>query len=206
MNLDIADGLWQAVQQGHLGIELEFRLGRMVAGHFCPNVGKAQFEKLKARLDESKSFEKFTVDTVERISERLKHVTTLSLTQGGASLPPPPEFYMHKAKLFQKDMPAPGSPYCIRCSIARETIVGPQETARYTLTRRKKRWRYKYRYWVFDLTEVVSNADVDEEESYEVEIELLDTGLMFERTMDAVAEWGLKLSGDAVAMLHSKKM
>lgn len=203
MELDIADALWKAVQQhGHLGLELEYRLGRVVGGHFCPNVGKDQFAKLKKIMDASK-FETFFIETVENIECGVKHVTTCVLTEAGLEKPPPPNYCMRKSKLFQADLAAPGSPYSIRCSVALETSLPLQPMAN-SLTRHKRRWRYRHKHWVFDLTEVVSNTDIDEEESYEVEIELLDVGLLFERTMDATAAWGLKLAGDMVAMLHSK--
>jgi hypothetical protein len=109
---------------------------------------------------------------------------------------------MTKTKVFQKDFRmTEASPYTVRCGIAVEKVV-PLTQVSSQLTRRKKRRRYVHRAaWAFDLTEVVSNTDIDTEESFEVEIELLDTGVMFERTMDAIAARGLRLVRDAMDML-----
>lgn len=105
---------------------------------------------------------------------------------------------MAKNKVFQTDFQA--AQFQVRCSIAIEKQV-PLRVVNSRLTRRKQRRRYVYKCWAFDLTEVVSNTDVDTEETYEVELELLDTGMLFERTMDSLAEWGLLLTEDMVRML-----
>ena len=200
---EIAAGLWQTTtQHGHVGLELEFRLGHVLAGgHFSPNVGKDQFAKLKAKLDAAKKFERVVaVETVEKIGNAggaaFKHVTTLGISSG----PPPPPYCMTKHKVYQKDFTVTESPYTTRCGIAMEKVV-PLVDAPTGFTRHKRRTRYIYKMWAFDLTTVVSNTDIDTEESYEVEIELLDPGLLFERTMDSIAEYGLSLVQDAVRML-----
>jgi hypothetical protein len=200
---EIAAGLWQTTtQHGHAGLELEFRLGHVLAGgHFSPNVGKDQFAKLKSKLDAAKKFERVVaVETVEKIGNAggaaFKHVTTLGISTG----PPPPPYCMTKHKVYQKDFTVTESPYTTRCGIAMEKVV-PLTEAPAGFTRHKRRTRYIYNMWAFDLTTVVSNTDIDTEESYEVEIELLDPGLLFERTMDSIAEYGLSLVQDAVRML-----
>ena len=206
---EIAAGLWQTTtQHGHIGLELEFRLGHVLAGgHFSPNVGKEQFEKLKGKLDAAKKFDTFdrvvSVETVEKIGTArgpgggaFKHVTTLGISSG----PPPPPYCMTKHKVYQKDFTVTESPYTTRCSIAMEKVV-PLTNIPTGFTRHKRRTRYVYKMWAFDLTTVVSNTDIDTEESYEVEIELIDPGLLFERTMDSIAEYGLTLIQDAVEML-----
>ena len=202
---EIAAGLWQTTtQHGHIGLELEFRLGHVLAGgHFSPNVGKDQFAKLKSKLDAAKKFERVVaVETVEKIGNAgggagaFKHVTTLGISTG----PPPPPYCMTKHKVYQKDFTVTESPYTTRCGIAMEKVV-PLVDAPTGFTRHKRRTRYIYKMWAFDLTTVVSNTDIDTEESYEVEIELLDPGLLFERTMDSIAEYGLSLVQDAVRML-----
>ena len=56
--LDIADAIWKNVQlHGHIGLELEFRLGHALPNHFSPNVGRDQFHNLKKQLDASAKFE-----------------------------------------------------------------------------------------------------------------------------------------------------
>ncbi len=205
-DLSIAEALWNACHQhGHQGLELEFRLGHVLAGgQFSPNVGRDQFTKLKACLDDSQNFEKYEVETVEKIGNGIKHVTTLHFKESSDTNPPPPSYCMSKIKVAQVDFPADGSPYTIRCSISAEDII-PVQHVHTQYTRHKKRSRYVYKkVWAFDLTEVVSNTDVDSEESFEVEIELLDSGILFECTMDHIARWGLTLVGDAIRMLRVK--
>ncbi len=84
--------------------------------------------------------------------------------------------------------------------MALERIV-PLRSVHSRLTRHKKRCRYIRNGWAIDLTEVVSNGDVDTEESFEVEIELLDTGMLFEKTMEYVVDYGLMLVNDVVGLL-----
>ena len=199
--LDIADAIWNNVQKhGHIGLELEFRLGHALPNHFSPNVGRDQFHNLKKKLDASTSFNRvLDIETVEKIGD-VKHVTTLAMSDAGTHTPPPPSFCMTKNKVFQKDVVAENTPYTIRCSLSVERIV-PLKAVNSKCTRHKKRRRYIYKCWAFDLTEVVSNTDIDTEETYEVEIELLDTGMLFERTMDSLVDWGLVLVNDVLGML-----
>lgn len=204
--LIIANGIWEAVStSGHIGMELEFRLGHVLpGGHFSPNVGKQPFLNLKAALDRSSAFDRIVdVETVEKVGDTVKHVTTLSFSDAGEPNPPPPCYCMTKTKAFQRDAAESSVPYVVRCSVSFEHIV-PLQQVPSRLTRHKRRRRYVFKCWAFDLTEVVSNTDIDTEESYEVEIELLDPGMLFERTMDSLAEWGLALVADAMALTASK--
>jgi hypothetical protein len=201
MNLEISSQLWTVANtHGHSGLELEFRLGHALA-QFTPNVGKPQFCKLKETLDASSAFKKMDIETIEKIGE-VKHVTTLSILDDNIPNPPPPSFCMTKTKVSQVEYPCENSPYTMRVSMALERIV-PLVPVRARLTRHKKRRRYIRKGWAIDLTEVVSNGDVDTEESFEVEIELLDTGLLFEKTMEYVVDYGLMLVKDVVKMLHA---
>lgn len=199
MNLEIASQLWNVANtHGHSGLELEFRLGHALA-QFTPNVGKAQFTQLKQQLDASTHFRKMDIETIEKIGE-VKHVTTLAIVDDAIPNPPPPSFCMTKTKVHQAEYPCTNSPYTMRVSMALERIV-PLISVRARLTRHKKRRRYIRKGWAIDLTEVVSNGDVDTEESFEVEIELLDTSLLFEKNMEYVVQYGLMLVKDVVHMM-----
>lgn len=201
--VDLANALWTAAHaNGHNGLEFEFRIGHMLpGGTFSSNVGKDNFARLQKRLNECPKFERVVdVETIETIGPSMKHVTTVSIADP-APMPIRPPYCMTKSKLFQKDYHA--AQFTVRCGIALEKNV-PLRVVHSRLTRRKKRRRYVYRCWAFDLTEVVSNTDVDTEETYEVELELLDTGMMFERTMDSLAEWGLLLVRDMIQMLSNE--
>jgi hypothetical protein len=202
--MEIATALWETVQaHGHVGMELEFRLGhRLPDGSFSPNVGKTQFGTLKRTLDAA-PFERIVdVETLEKISD-VKHVTTLRFSEG----PPPPVFCMVKNKQFHIDRDdTAGGPYVVRCSVAYERVVDcPPGAETASFTRYKKRTRYVYKNtWAFDLTEVTSNADVDSLETYEVEIELLDPGVLFDKTMDHIARTGLQFARDAIQIMTAK--
>lgn len=199
--MEIAGQLWNAAHDhGHTGLELEFRLGQILPGnYFSANVGKDNFNKLKSKLDAA-TFERVVdVETVETIQNTLKHVSTLSICDPqNNEQPPPPPYCMTKTKVYQTDFNAGN--FAARCAIAIERPV-PLRVVSSRFVRSKKRRRYIYRCWAFDLTEVVSNADVDTEETYEVEVELLDPGILFERTMDSVVEWGTMLVNDLAKLM-----
>lgn len=195
---NIAGELWTACNRhGHKGMELEFRLGHHLPGCFSPNVGKVPFFRLKKQMDATFPRTSY-IETIEKIGQ-VKHVSTVHLVQAGTPIPPPPPYCMTKTKVFQTDLEDLG-PYTIRVGIALEKVVS-QQTTNPRITRHKKRQRYFHKCWAFDLTEVVSNGDLDNEESYEVELELVDTGILFEKTMDFVVHWGLDLVKDVVRML-----
>lgn len=211
--MEIAGQLWNAAHDhGHTGLELEFRLGQILPGnYFSANVGKDNFNTLKSKLDAA-TFERVVdVETVETIhntlkqslkhavNQSLKHVSTLSICDPqNNEQPPPPPYCMTKTKVYQTDFNAGN--FAARCAIAIERPV-PLRVVSSRFVRSKKRRRYIYRCWAFDLTEVVSNADVDTEETYEVEVELLDPGILFERTMDSVVEWGTMLVNDLAKLM-----
>lgn len=200
---ELADALWtNANQHGHKGLEMEFRFGHVLpGGHFSTNIGKTAFETLRATFDAIQTFERvINVETIEKIAD-VKHVTTLGILENKTVQPPPPPFCMTKRRVFQKEFELHSdSPYTIRANIAIEKVV-PLRTVISKLTRHKRRRRYVYKCWAYDFTEVVSNGDIDMEESYEIELELLDPGVLFEKTMDYVLDWGLGLVGDMVKIL-----
>lgn len=203
LETDIARALWTAANaHGHTGLELEFRLGHALPGGFSSNVGRDNFHTLKQRLDKSaRVFGRIIdVETVEIIGGgNMKHVTTLAFADPDPK-PCPPPFCLTKRRLFFTEFDK--AHLTARCSISLEVPV-PLRVINSRLTRHKRRRRYIYKCWAFDLTEVVSTADVDSEETFEVEIELLDTGMLFERTMASLAEWGLALVNDISTMLTS---
>lgn len=206
--LEIADALWAALfERGHDGLELEFRLGHVLSdGSFSPNIGKAQFDTLKAQLDAG-SFDRIVhVETLEKIGS-VKHVTTLAFSDGVGSPPLPPEYCMTKHRVFQTNFPvdtdSDSTPYVARCSIAFETVV-PLQDPRARITRHKRRTRYVAKNWAFDLTEVTSNADVDSLETYEVEIELLDPETVFDRTTEHIIATGRRYIRDVVSMARHR--
>lgn len=189
--------LWECCHEhGISGVELEFRLGHALPGHYSTNVGRENFAKLKRVMDASRHDAAMKVETVEKIGGTAKHVTTLALDDK----PPPPPYCMTKTKTFSETYPT-STPYAVRCSIALERFV--TMTFDPKLTRHKKRTRYVFGEWAIDLTEVVSNSDVDSEESFEVEVELLDPTVLFKKPMDVVIKHGAGIVEDILKFLSA---
>jgi hypothetical protein len=205
--LEIADAVWRAVNtHGHTGLELEFRLGhRLPGGTFTSNVGKDTFTKIVETLESSQAWDMvYDVDTIDMIHSAAKHVTTTAYKEGGAPAPAPPPRWMTKTKMATIDYETE-SALAARASVSIESFAPADPDPPPTTSRRiKSRRRFQWKCWAFDLTKVQSTlpGDLDNDDySYEVEIELLDPGMLFERTMDSLAEWGMALVNDLLQML-----
>ena len=110
-----------------------------------------------------------------------------------------------KKRLADVDTEAPSGPWSVRASVSYESAANPPTApfeARYE--RIKRRWSYRHRCWSIDLTRVRSNVpsqlDADEE-ALEVEIELVDKDMIFERPVRHVVEWGYKLAADVCELM-----
>jgi len=205
--IQVADAVWRAVNtHGHRGLELEFRLGhRLPGGNFTSNVGKDTFTKLWDALNASTAWDAiFDVDTVDMIHSGAKHVTTTSYKENGAPAPTPPPRWLTKTKVATIDYET-GNAVAGRASVSIESFAPADPDPPPTTSRRiKSRRRFQWKCWAFDLTKVQSTlpGDLDNDDySYEVEIELVDPGMLFERTMDSLADWGLTLMNDLLEML-----
>lgn len=202
----VAAALWEAASKnGHVGLELEFRLGhRLPGGAFAANVGEVRWTTLRDRLNASKAFRRCDMDTVDAIYDHgYKCVTTTAYSDG----PAPPPHWIRKMKLAAVDYDVDGSPHCARAALASEQFAPAPDEAGLPdprFNRVKYRHRYTWKCWAVDLTRVLSTLpdDLDNADcSYEVEIELLDTGMLFERTMDNIAAWGISLVRDMVQLM-----
>jgi hypothetical protein len=207
--LQVADAVWRAVNaHGHTGLELEFRLGhRLPGGAFTSNVGKDTFGKIMESLEASAAWDAvYDIDTVDMIHSGAKHVTTTSYAErGGVRAPaPPPPRWLTKTKVATVDYET-GDALAARASVSIEAFAPADPDPPPTTSRRiKSRRRFQWKCWAFDLTKVQSTlpGDLDNDDfSYEVEIELVDPGMLFERTMDSIAEWGMALVNDLLQML-----
>jgi len=184
-------------------LELEFRLGHRTAGKFVPGVSETGWQRLKARLDVPSAArqEVIVTETNELICDdgSGKYVAA---PDGSA-----PGFWMHKKRLCDADIDT-DSPWCCRVSMSLEEVDSrdrqPPPPAAHKFERHKQRWSYRYACWSVDLTRVVSNLphQLDNDAvSYEVEIELRDTGELFTRTMDNLLEWGWSMVQDMCNMM-----
>jgi hypothetical protein len=141
------------------------------------------------------------VDTIDMIHSASKHVTTTSYKERGVPAPPPPPRWLTKTKVSTIDYET-GTAMTARASVSIESFAPADSEPQPTTSRRiKSRRRFQWKCWAFDLTKVQSTlpGDLDNDDySYEVEIELVDPGMLFERTMDSLAEWGMALVRDVL--------
>ena len=189
--LDVASEIWNASQGGLRGLEVEFRLGHTVGDTFLAHVKKETFDAIRAHVESLHVIRKIQIHTSEKLLNGVRHITTLSIQEGGEDKPPPPLVCMRKTKSYTGNVGVHDSPYQIRCSIAREKNVStpPPTPSDVCMVRQKQRTRYIVDKWAYDLTVVTTNSD--DEETYEVELELYDVSSLFRVPMDVVACDGL---------------
>jgi hypothetical protein len=188
---------------GNDRLEFEFRLGHKTGvgqkTGFRPGVDGEAWARLKGALDVSRAWTVTNSVTTERInSEGSKLVLDSSET---------PVCVIHKKRLVDRDF-STDSPWCARASLSLEEREDPPAAGleyKHVYERRKKRWSYAYKCWSVDLTQVVGNMPHqldDDQESYEVEIELRDTKEMFVRTVDSIVHWGWDMIHDMCKLLQ----
>lgn len=175
-------------------VELEWRLGHR-QGSFRPGVSAAAWAKLQAALDASPAFTREYRETREALGDAagLKCIADAEATA-----------WQLKKRLADVDSESDG-PWSVRASVSYESDVRPPTAPfepRYE--RLKRRWSYRHRCWSIDLTRVRSNVadqlDADEE-SLEVEIELVDKDMVFERPLRHVVEWGYKMVAEVCELM-----
>ena len=182
--------LWK---YGHERIELEWRVGIMQpASGFRPGVNEAAWNRVKNVLDVSDAFTCTYSETRELITPEGKLVL-------------PHNVWMYKKKLASFDTNPESCAWSIRAAIALEETephVGHPVVSKYE--RLKKRWSYRHKCWSFDLTRVRSNlpSDLDNDSDiFEIEIELVDHSVIFERPLDTIIAWGANMARDICAFL-----
>lgn len=181
---------------GHDRVELEWRLGHR-QGSFRPGVDPAAWARLQKALEDSPAFARSYCETTEQLGvpAGAKRVCTAA---GEVS-------WMHKRRLAGVDADARG-PWCVRASLAEEQPAdGEPAGFAPKYERRKLRWSYAHRCWRIDLTRARSNlphqADEDRE-THEVEVELADPGVLFERPLDNVVAWGWDIVDELCGLME----
>lgn len=180
---------------GHDRIELEWRLGHR-QGNFRPGVGTDAWRRLQHALDTSPHFQKTFVETVEKLGD----VPGVKCIHHVASQE---DVWMHKKRLADVDAES-DSAWSIRASVSLEELEEHPAPGQLKYERRKRRWSYRHKCWSIDLTQVCSNLphDLDEDrETHEVEVELVDQGVLFERPVAYIVEWGWDLARDMCAIM-----
>ena len=199
---------------GHDRLELEWRIGHR-QGTFRPGVPPDAWRRLQAALDASPVFQKRHTETCERLGDTPGMKCIVS-TSGEA-----PDVWMHKKRLADVDVD-PGAnqphanPWSVRASLSLEEVedgpgpatapsLPPHAALKYE--RRKQRWSYRYQCWSIDMTQVRSNLpshlDADHD-AFEVEIELVDQGMLFERTVEHLVTWGWRMADELCAIMSGQ--
>jgi len=164
-------------------LELEWRMGRQLPHAFVPGVSKRVFERCRSMLCASKSFERSCSDTTEQLAaDHLKYVVD-NVTKAG--------HWCKKTREFVHDTAT------VRMAVSSEVFHGlGQPAGPFTGTRHKSRESFVHKCWRFDLTRVKSNHhdDLDnDDEIFEVELELADRTALFVYTLDHLLAWGTAL-------------
>jgi hypothetical protein len=188
---------------GHTRVELEWRLGHR-HGQFRPGVGADAWKRLQAALDASPAFERTAKESTELMGDGAPGIKCIRDASGHES-------WMHKKRLADVDSDGGSDkPWSVRASVSLEEPdqAPPRTPGPFKYERRKQRWSYRHACWSVDLTVVRSNLPAhldDDEDAYEVEIELVDQGVLFEKTVEHVVAWGYRLAGDMVALMTEAK-
>jgi len=167
-------------------LEIEFRVGFQTSFGFISRIPKIAWATAKGKL--SDGVDSVTVDRYIRSSpgESCRHVTT-----------PVDAFLEHKKKIAN-DVDASGT-YAIRSSIAIEVRERASKPNSFVMQRTKHRTSFRRGPWSIDFTRVeIIPIQNDIEEVFEIEVELVDTGYLFERELHIVVDEGIKLARSLV--------
>lgn len=119
----------------------------------------------------------------------------------------------HKERLHRLDYPAPAPhPWTVRASIALEVVERPPPGASgdpppHRFRRTKDRTSYRFGPWTVDLTKATSNlpGELDnDDETFEVEVELADATVLFARPLEDVVRWGWGIACDMCALMQGE--
>lgn len=175
--------------QGHKNVELEFRLGRVINGQFVAGVSKPFFEALFQLLESSPAFVKRDITTLERLNGTdARYIITNGDDSTGK--------WCYKKKVAVSTEPPKDTMYVCRAAVAlegRDNPPPPPGSPPFVYHRMKKRTSFVHGHWSIDLTRVTSNLPGqfdNDEEVYEVEIELVDGQAYFVYTLEYLTKWG----------------
>ena len=181
-------------------VELEFRLGhRGPGGRFRAGVSREKFEEIRAVLDASPAWTLEELDSTESVTADGSKLVEYA---DGARQ----QHWVHKKRLLDDTdtrPAAPDAPWVVRTSLSLEEaeayapgLLEQLAPPRFSVRRRKRRASYRHRCWSLDLTVVRSTLVDAEDESYEVELELVDTDEFLVRPVSNVLQWGKQIITD----------
>jgi hypothetical protein len=173
-------------------IELEFRLGMMFDGRFVSSLPKVVWNQMKSKMKETP--EEYTIID-KYLGTGDQRIATRFVTKSNGE-----EFWEQKNKVHNT-MFSNGR-FEVRTSVALEeqTSAPPPGTplitsnAQFVMQRKKARMSYAMGPWRVDFSKVEQIPQRnDVEELFEVEIELADNGIFFEKEVEQVLLEGQKI-------------
>lgn len=173
---------------GHKNVELEFRLGRVVNNNYIAGVPKATFDALLRLLERSPAFSKKECTTLEKLNGTDARFIIENGDEANGR-------WCYKKKVFSST--GSGKDLVPRASISLEGhdhTPPPPGSLPFKYHRLKKRTSFTHECWTVDMTRVTSNLPGqfdNDEEIYEVEIELTGVDAFFVYTLDHLVTWGL---------------
>ena len=169
-------------------LELEFRLGIYVNGKFHANIPKHRWSKIKDSM-QGDSVEYTSIDRYICTNDPAVSTRFVSKSNGE-------EFWEHKHKISSTVCHEEGE-FAIRTSIALEQRTRESFShTTFVLQRKKVRTMFKFDdNWKVDFTKVeqIPNTN-DIEETYEIEIELANNALFFEKEIELIIEEGRNIA------------
>jgi hypothetical protein len=179
-------------EQGHLNVEFEVRIGKLVNNKYVAGVSRTKFQHILQFLENSPAFVKKEKTTLEKLNGTdAKFIIENGDEAHGK--------WFYKKKVYSALCSDAGEGLIPRVSVAIEGhdhTPPPPGSAPYKYHRLKKRTSFKHKCWSVDLTRVTSNLPGqfdNDEEIHEIEVELADTEAYFVYTIDYLVEWGVHL-------------
>lgn len=176
---------------GHKNVELEFRLGRVVNNTYVAGVPKATFEALLRLLEKSPAFSKKEKTTLEKLNGTDARFVIENGNEAQGR-------WCYKKKIYTDT--APGTKDLVpRASVSLEGhdhAPPPPGSPPFKYHRLKKRTSFECECWTVDMTRVTSNLPGqfdNDEEVYEVEVELTGVDAYFVYTLEHLVAWGSQL-------------
>ena len=173
-------------------VELEFRIGEVVEGRFVSSLQKVVWNQMKSKMKEPPE-EHTIVD--KYVGHGNQGISTRFVTKSNGE-----EFWEQKKKIDSTTLP--NGRFAVRTSIAlEEKYSSPppgtphiKTNAQFALQRKKVRTSYTVGAWRVDFSRVEHIPERnDVEETFEVEIELADSGIFFEKEVEQVLREGQKI-------------
>ena len=162
-------------------VELEFRVGIQTTHGFHASLPKIAWTQAMEKLGKGEE-----VVIVDKYVSTRNNCSSRHVQADGAM------YWEHKQKVSNDVTPGK---FAIRASLSLETKENGAPPNSYVLQRTKHRTSFPKGPWQIDFTrvETIPNKN-DVEETYEIEVELKDTGYLFEKELNLVIAEGISLA------------